>query len=1310
MKFRDLSHPKTASLEDSLARCKSLVAQYRLEEQTCIGKDGIIKNIISCRLKHMIEREKRLEALLAKFPAKAIDPKYKKCQSKPETSDADKIKKLSLPAQEGRDLSRPKTAIIQDSLEKCEALIAEYRLEKRSCIRKTDGTKRKLIDCRIYHLLKRKKRIEEILAKYPAKAVDPLHLNCQSSQHLKMRTAPTDADKLNKFALPSQEVVEITLTRADDQIKIIEEDSSWCHSDAKIAHMIELLKFQDRVKNILRIYPNGEWILKRRATSTAAKKPPKEMIPFIDLMNKFDADILRIKEDPMWEMSKYKKENVSRLLELRNELEHSINENEKGKKYLEDLDKDPKVKLSCKLKLALENVESKIAEITDNRNWELLGSERLRTKMEKLRKNKENLENIIRHHNGEDFLKTKMENESAAVKLPQNVMNLQIRDLVRIECQINELEKLEDTKFKEIYMEKLKRTKSSLETSITLNKNGKEYLKQHADKNELLKLEKDLDDVEDELAKIDATKDGKKLPEDKTSCKDELIKIKEDIEKKIGGIEGGKEFLEKRAQSKAVNDPVKLPDEAAESVTKLDEIEKEMSELEKESDSEDKTVRMEELKKSKLETENKIKEFENGQKFLDQRKDGPGAKKEFKKLKIPKKYCTKLPRKVYLLYTLDRINEQIASIEKDSSWCLSDHQSTRMAELLKFKDNVLQILKKFSKPKESKEKAPIELSDEAKKLVEDLDKVEAEMKELETNENSEEVINKKAELEKSKNGLEASIKEQKNGTEFLKRREEEKDAIKDDSGSEEKTEETPKKQAVPKKTTTTLKSIENQMARIVKDDDNWDTNEYKKQMMKHLEKSKANIESIIAKCEGGKEFLEKKAKIESSRIKLPKEANELIRKLDSVENKMDQAVSWKDSGFKKKHLESLQKSKDEVEMEIKKVEKGEEFLKQRDESKAKQDKKYQENKNKAQEEKEKKKTKMDADKAKRRMNPQENDEGDDEEEEPAEVQAKYPKMVVILETLDKVEKMIERIEREVKWCTSKIKTARMIELLRSKENIELFIRKCPGGEEALAKKALEAEAAEKRVPKLANKIKKPQKVTLPCALAAAEILVSNLEKDIVDGTDVIKKTVLEKKLMKFKKLIDSAIEDSPEYKNKKEYDEETEQPRSQDKSSAEDKSKTPSSPRTENPPKKIALICTLKTMQVLTTEIVKDPSYKSSKARKLYYQSIKNREDKLIETLNSLPKEDVSSWHYKNHLKLKAAQEKKDLEDFNRKRCCCPEYQSERSTILTPRSMNLHKPKRAILSYTLNRMGYRMNEDKRQRIRCQLGPKPMKPE
>lgn len=1306
MNIRDLSHPKTASLEDSLARCKCLVAQYRLDEQACIGNDGIIKNIISGRLKHILEREKRLEALLAKFPAKAIDPKHEKCQSKPETSNADKIKKLSLPSQ---DLSRPKTATIQESLEKCEALIAEYRLEKRSCIRKADGTKRKLIDCRIYHLLKRKIRIEEILAKYPAKAADPLHLNCQSSKYLKMKTAPTDADKLDKFALPSQQVVEITLTRADDQIKIIEEDSSWCHSDAKIAHMIELLKFKDRVENILRIYPNGEWILKRRATSTAAKKPPKEMIPFIDLLNKFDADILRIKEDPLWEMSKYKKENVSRLLKLRNELEDSINENEKGKKYLEDLDKDPKVKLSCKLKLALENVESKMTEITDNRNWELLGNEKLRTKMEKLRKNKENLENIIRHHNGEDFLKTKTDNESAAVKLPHNVMNLQVRDLVRIECQINELEKLEDTKFKKIYMEKLKRTKSSLETSITLNKNGKEYLKQH-DKMKLLKLEKDLDNVEVELAKLGSAEDGKETSEGKSSCKDELIKIKEDIEKKIEGIEGGKEYLEKRAESKAANEPVKLPDKAAESVIKLVEVDKEIAELEKEPDSEAKIVHMEELVKSKQDTETKIKEFEDGQKFLDQRKDGVGAKKVAKKLKIPKKYCTKLPRKVYLMYTLDRINEQIANIEKDSSWCLSDHQSTRMAELLKYKDNVLQILKKFSKPKESKVKPSIELSDDAKKLVEDLGKVEAEIKELETSEGSEEVINKKTDLEKSKNDLEASIKEQENGTEFLKRREEEKDANKDDSGSEEKTEETLKKQAVPKKTTTTLKSIENQMARIVRDDDHWDTNEYKKQMMKHLEKSKANIESIIAKCEGGKEFLAKKAQIESSRIKLPKEANELIRKLDSVENKMDQAVSWKDSGFKKKHLESLQKSKDEVEIEIKKVEKGEEFLKQRAESKAKKDKRNQDNKIKAQEEKEKKKTMMDANKAKRRKNPQETDEGEDEDEESAEVEAKYPKMVVILETLDKVEKMIASIEKEVKWCTSEIKTTRMIELLRTKENIELFIRKCPGGEEALAKKALEVEAAEKRLPKLANKIKKPLKVTLPCALAAAEKLVSNLEKDIVDSTDLVKKTVLEKKLMKFKKLIDSAIKDSPEYKNKKENDEETEQPKSQDKSSAKDNSKTPNSPRTDNPPKKIALICTLKTMQELTTAIVKDPSYKTSKSRKLYYESIKNRENKLIETLNSFPKEDVSSWHYKNHLKLKAAQEKKDLDDFNRKRCCCPEYQSERSTLLTSRSMNLHKPKRAILSYTLNRMGYRMNEVKRQRIRCQLGPKPMKPE
>ena len=129
---------------------------------------------------------------------------------------------------------------------------------------------------------------------------------------------------------------------------------------------------------------------------------------------------------------------------------------------------------------------------------------------------------------------------------------------------------------------------------------------------------------------------------------------------------------------------------------------------------------------------------------------------------------------------------------------------------------------------------------------------------------------------------------------------------------------------------------------------------------------------------------------------------------------------------------------------------------------------------------------------------------------------------------------------------------------------------------------------------------------------------------------------------------------------------------------------------------------TLKTMQTITTEIEKDPTYKSNKARSMYYQTLKQREDKLVETLNSFPKEDVTSFNYKNHLKLKEAEER---------RCCCPEYQNIRSKSLLalPKSI-LHKPKRSILSYTLHRMGYRMNDDKRQRIRCELGPKPMKPE
>ncbi|CAO1402746.1 unnamed protein product [Diamesa tonsa] len=1306
MVSRNLSRPKTASLLDSLERCRSLIAEYRLEQRSCIGKsDELKRKKVISTLNHLLQRMKGIEAMLARYPAKEVDSKHLNCQStsqtKPESSGVSVKFDFGAISERG-NLSRPKAANIQDSLESCKNLLAEYRLEQRSCIRKQDQKKRKVLDCRIYHLLKRKKRIEAILSRYPVRILDSNHWKCQSSKQTQMKTAPTDADKLKKFSLPSHDAVESTLTRVDDQIKILEEDSTWCQSDLKISHMIELLKFKDRVENILRIYPNGELTLRKRATPAESKKPPREIVPFLNEMNKCDAEIAQIKEDPMWEMLKYKKDHLTELLQMREELEDSINENEKGKRYLEDLAKDPKIKLSGKLKLALESVDDKIAEIMDNKNWE--SHEESKTKMKKLRKNKQNLEDIIRHHNGEDFLKTRTENESAAVKLPHNVMQHEVKDLEKIERQITDLEKQEDTKFKNIYMDKLIRTKSNVETSIIFYKNGKEYLKQHALKKELLKLGTDLKDIDDQLAKIDESDDEKETPEEKATRK-ELMKNKEEIEKKIEEIDGGKEYLEKIAQSKSMNELVKLPDEAAESVTKLDEVEKEIAELEKEQDSEQKTVRMEELVMSKEETETEIKQFEDGQKFLDQRKEGIKTSAS-KKPKPAKKYCAKLPKKVFLQITLKKINEQIGSIEMDSSWCHSEYKSTRMAELLYYKDNVIQILKKFSKKDDSaeenksEEKPAIELNDETKKLVEDLDKVQADIKELESSKTSKEVENKKAELVKSKTDLEANIKQQKSGTEFLERRDKKKD--------EEAPEpvKTSKKPEIPKKIMVTLKSVENQMARI-EEDDRWDTIEHKKLMMKHLKKSKENIESIITKCQGGEELLAKKANKESSRIKLPKEANEQIRKLDSIEEKTEQASNWGDSGYKKKHLGSLEKSKSEIETAIKKVEKGEDYLKQRAEQKAKQEKKIQQKKEKALKDKEEKKAKMDAEKVKRRSaGGMKTNEGEDEESKPTEVEAKYPKMVVILDTLDKVDKMIEAIEREVKWCTSEIKTARVIELLRSKENIELFIRKCPGGEEALAKRALDAEAAEKRLPKLPHNMKTMKKITLPHALTVAEKLISKFKKDIASA-DNVRKIVLEKKLMKFKKLIDVAIEESPEYKNKKENDEEREQSKSPENSSAKDKAKPPSSqPRAVNPPKKVALISTLKTMQTITTAIEKDPTYKCSKTRLLYYQSLKQREDKLVETLNALPKEDVNSFHYKNHLKLKEAQEKRDHEMSNRKRC--PEYQNIRSQF-NSKSI-LHKPKRTILSYTLYRMGYRMNDDKRQRIRCQLGPKPMKPE
>ncbi|CAO1389977.1 unnamed protein product [Diamesa hyperborea] len=1304
MVTRNLSRPKTASLLDSLERCRTLIAEYRLEQRSCIGKsDDLKRQKVISTLNHLLQRMKGIEAMLARYPAKEADPKHLNCQSlsqsKPESSGASVKFDFST---ERENMSRPKAANIQDSLESCKSLLAEYRLEQRSCIRKQDQKKRKVLDCRIYHLLKRKKRIEAILSRYPVRILDSNHWKCQSSKQTQLKTAPTDPDKLKKFSLPSHDAVVSTLTRVDDQIKILEEDSTWCQSDLKISHMIELLKFKDRVENILRIYPNGELTLKKRAAPAGSKKPPQEIAPFLNELNKCDAEIAQIKEDPMWEMLKYKKDHLTELLQMRKELEDSINENEKGKKYLEDLSKDPKIKLSGKLKLALKSVDDKIAEIMDDKNWE--SHEDSRNKMKKLRKNKQNLEDIIRHHNGEDFLKSRTENESAAVKLPHKVMQNEVKDLEKIERQITDLEKQEDTKFKKIYMDKLIRTKSNVETSIIFYKNGKEYLKQHALKKELLKLQTDLEAIDDQLAKIDASEDEKETPEEKATRKVELMKNKEEIEKKIEEIDSGKEYLERRAQSKSMNELVKLPDEAAESVAKLDQIEKEIAEVSKEPDSDEKTSGMQELVKSKEETETEIKQFEDGQKFLDQRKDGTKTS-DSKKPKPTKKYCAKLPKKVFLQITLKKINEQILSIEKDSSWCHSEYKSTRMAELLYYKDNVKKILKKFSKKDDSaednksEEKPAIELNDETKKLVEDLDKVQADIKELESSKSSQEVEKKKAELVKSKTDLEANIKQQKSGTEFLERREENKD---------EKAPEpvkTSKKPEIPKKIMVTLKSVENQMERI-EEDDRWDTNEHKKLMIKHLKKSKDNIESIIKKCQGGEELLVKKAKNESSRIKLPKEASEQVRKLDSIEEKTEQANNWGDSGYKKKYLGSLEKSKSEIETAIKKVEKGEDYLKQRAELKAKQEKKIQQKKETALKDKEEKKAKMDAEKAKRRsaggMKPSEDDE---EESKPTEVEAKYPKMVVILDTLDKVEKMIEAIEREVKWCTSDIKTARIIELLRSKENIELFIGKCPGGEEALAKRALEAEAAEKRLPKLPHKMK-TKKITLPHALTVAEKLISKFQKDIASA-DNVRKIVLEKKLMKFKKLIDVAIEDSPEYKNKKENDEEREQSKSPESSSAKEKAKTPSSqPRAVNPPKKVALINTLKTMQTITTAIEKDPTYKCSKTRLLYYQSLKQREDKLMETLNSLPKEDVNSIHYKNHLKLKEAQEKRELEMNNRKRC--PEYQNIRSKF-NSKSI-LHKPKRSILSYTLYRMGYRMNDDKRQRIRCQLGPKPMKPE
>ncbi|CAO1405550.1 unnamed protein product [Diamesa serratosioi] len=1254
-----------------------------------------------------------------------------------------------------RDLSYPKTANLLDSLERCKSLIAEYKLEQRSCVGKENGIKRKVISCRIYHLRQRLKKIEAILARYPGKTPDPIHIKCQPSTQMKLKTAPTNDDKLKKFSLPSQDTVENTLSRVDDQIKIIEEDSQWCHSNFKITHMILLLKLKDRVENILRRYPNGELILKKRVATTT-KKPPKEMEPFLLKLNQLNADICRVKEDPMWEMSELKKQHIAELLQMRQELEDVINENEKHKKYLEEIGKDPKIKLSCKLKFALKNVEAKIAEIMDDQHWEL--DEPSRLKVDKLRKIKLNLEDIIRHHNGEEFLKTRTENEATVVKLPHNVMQHEVKDLEKIENQITDLEKQDDNKFKNIFMDKLKVTKSNIETSIILHKNGKEYLEQHAKKKELLKLENELEALEDELVKVDSSDDGpetpgveKESPEEKSSRKDELMKNYEKIQKKIEEIEGGKEYLEKRAKSK--NEPVKLPDEAVESVTKLDEIENQIAELEKEPDSDEKTARMEELLTSKEETEMTIKQFEDGEKFLDQRKAGP-TRNVSKKSKTPKKYCAKLPRKVVLKCTLDCIKEQIASIEMDSTWCLSDYQSTRMAELLKYKDNVIQILKKFSMQDECQklEKPQIVLSDETKKLVKDLDKVEAKLKEHETNENSD-VVSKKDELEKSKMDIEKSIKEHDNGTEFLLQREKERN---NQSRTDEKTpdtEATPKKPAIPKKIMVTLNSLENQMAKIADDDDHWDTNENKKLRMKHLEKSKENIENMIAKCQGGEKLLAKKAGDEASRIKLPKQANEHIRELDSIETKIDQANNWNESDFRKKHLEKLQKSKVEIENEIKKVDKGVEYLAQRAQLKAKQDKKSQQKKQKSQQDEEKKKAKKVAEKAKRRnpggKNPVEDpkaveestiqdkdkdkskkknknqkdnketetvekDVAEDEEPESTEFEAKFPKLVVILDTLEKVEKMIEVIELDVKWCSSEYKTTRVIELLRTKDNIEHFIRKLPDGEEALAKKAEKVEAALKRMPK------KP-KILLAHALEVAEKLISKFEDEIDDSTDVVRKTVLQKKLIKFKKLIDSAIEDSPEYQNKKENAEEGE--KSKNKGTAENKTETPTGqPRTENPPKRLMLSSSLKKIQSLTSAIEKDPTYKHDESRLQYYQQMKQREDKIKELLNSLPAEDISSFHYKVHLKQQEAQ---IMKDELKQKCRCKKVQREEDEegeegeetkkaprkYFDPEYMNrLAKPKRAIVCNTLNSLGYQVNDDKRNRIECGIGSQPMKPE
>ena len=1217
-----------------------------------------------------------------------------------------------------RDLSQPKTANILNSLETCKNLIAEYRLEQKSCIGRKTANKKKIISCRIYHLLQRKKRIEAILARYPEKTPDPLHTKCQRSIEMKVKTSSTNDDKLKKFSLPSQKTVENTLSRVDEQIKIIEEDSKWCQSDLKIAHMIELLKFKDKVENILRIYPNGALILKKKVP-TRAKKPPKEVEPFLEMLNKFNSDIYRIKEDPMWEMSEFKKHHVAQLLQVRQELEEVINENEKGKKYLEDLAKDPKIKLSCRLKFALKNVEDKRAEILDNKHWEL--DEISRIKMEKLRKKKQNLEDIIRHHKGEDFLKTRVENDSSTVKLPYNVMNHEVKDLEKIENQITELEKQEDTKFKKSYMDKLKRTKSSVETSIIVHKNGKEYLEQHAKKKELLKLEKELEAVDDELNKIDSSADGQGTSEEISAKKEALMKNKEEIQKKIEEIDGGSEYLEKRA--KLNNEPVKLPDEAAQIVFELDELDKAITEFEKEPVSEEKTARLEELVKTKQAKESEIQQFPDGKKFLDERKVGP-KRDVSKNSTTPKKYCAKLPRKVMLTNTLERINEQIASIEKDCTWCHSVYQSTRMAELLIYKVNVIQILKKFSMKDEcqKKKKSPIELNDETKNLVEDLDKIEEELKELETRENSDGNENKKTELEKLKKDHETGIKEQDNGKEFLVRRQEKKNQKIDESSADENepdTEATSKKPAIPKKIMVTLNSIENQMTKIADDDDHWNTNEYKKIRMKHLEKSKDNIENIIVKCQGGEELLAKKAVDEAQRVKLPKQANEHIRELDNIETKIDQANNWKDSDFRKKHIEKLQKSKVEIENEIKKVDKGEEYLTQRAELKAKQDRKSQQKKDKLQQAKLKKKNEMQkSKKATEQVN-------EDEELESTEFKAKYPKMVVILDTLDKVEKMIKIIELDAIWCCSEYKTARMIELLRTKDNIEHFIRKLPDGEEALVKKAEYQEAVAKRVPQ--KPFKKIQKMTLDRALAAAENLVSKFEDEIDSTPDVIKKTVLQKKLIKFKKLIDSAMEDSPEYHNRKENAEEDGKTKRKIQSTAEDKIKTPiCQPRAENPPQRATLMSSLKRMQALTDKIEKDPTYKFNEDRLQYYQQMKQREDKIIETLNLLPKEDVSSFHYKGHFKLNEAQMKKN--DLNKK-CRCKkiegveredgeegnegdETEEAPKKFFDPEYMNrLAKPRRVIVNHTLNNLGYQVNDDKRHRIECGLGSsQPMKPE